>query len=94
MSLPKSIKSLNIKNKETSYANSVLQSFLYLEYVQNWLKDLKTTGEINNMFYNTSLTKDLFSLFSSISQGIDIDSSNLIVNFENKSKNIWKKNIV
>ena len=94
MSLPKSIKSLNIKNKETSYANSVLQSFLYLECVQNWLNNLKATGEINNIFYNTTLTKDLFSLFSNVSQGIDIDSSNLIIDFENKSKDIWKKNIV
>ena len=93
MSLPKSIKSLNIKNKETSYANSVLQSFLYLECVQNWLNNLKATGEINNIFYNTTLTKDLFSLFSNVSQGIDIDSSNLIIDFENKSKDIWKKNI-
>lgn len=93
MNLPKSIKSYNIKNKETSYANSVLQSFLYLECVQNWLNTLKTTDQINNMFYNTTLTKDLFSLFNNLSQGINIDSSQLILDFENKSKELWKKNI-
>ena len=93
MNLPKSIKSYNIKNKETSYANSVLQSFLYLECVQNWLNTLKTTGQINNMFYNTTLTKDLFSLFNNLSQGINIDSSQLISDFETKSNELWKKNI-
>ena len=93
MNLPKSIKSYNIKNKETSYANSVLQSFLYLECVQNWLNSLKTTGQINNNFYNTTLTKDLFSLFNNLSQNINIDSSQLILDFESKSNELWKKNI-
>ena len=94
MYLPKSIKSYNIKDKETSYANSVLQSFLYLECVQIWLNALKKTGQINHVFYNTSLTKDLFSLFNSLSQCINIDSSQLILDFETKSKELWKKNII
>ena len=93
MNLPKSIKCYNESIREASYANSVLQSFLYLECVQTWLNSLKTNGQINNMFYNSSLTKDLFALYNNLSQGLNIDSSQLIIDFHKKSKNLWNKDI-
>lgn len=93
MSLPKSIKSSFLKNQENSYANSVLQIFIHLDYVKNWLNNLKTTGEINNIYYNSSLTKDIYLLYNNISAGLNPDSSELIKVFRIKSQNTWYKNI-
>ena len=47
--LPKAIKCWNL-NQETSYANASLQVFIQLECVQNWIKQLLSTGNINNPF--------------------------------------------
>ena len=92
MSQPKIIKSVNI-NSESSYANSALQGFLHLECVKNWINYLKDSGDINNPFYNEALTKDLYLLFCNLTSGSNLDSSQLIKDFEASIQKIFKKNI-
>lgn len=91
MSQPKLIKSANI-NSESSYANSILQGFLHLECVKIWINYLKE-GDINNSFYNKALTKDLYLLFCNLTSGSNLDSSQLIKDFEINIQNIFHKNI-
>ena len=74
-----------------SYVNASLQVFIQLECVQNWFKQLMTTGNIYNAYYNTTLTKDLFLIFDSLSKGMVLDSSKLILDFNSKCSDIWHK---
>jgi hypothetical protein len=92
MNLPKSIKSSQLM-REASYANAVLQAFIQLECVQEWVKNLYKNGALNLTYYNTSLTKDLIFLFCSLSNGMNLDSSKIILDFDAKSRDIWKKDI-
>ena len=91
MNLPKSIKSYQLMG-ESSYANSVLQAFIQLECFQQWIKLLNYNGNINLPFFNTSLTKDLYLLFSNIPTGI-LDSTKLILDFQAKIQELYHKNI-
>lgn len=92
MNLPKSIKSSQLM-REASYANAVLQAFIQLDCVQEWVKNLYNNGVLNLPFYNTSLTKDLIYIFCSLSNGMNLDSSKIILDFDTKSKDIWRKDI-
>ena len=94
MSFQKIIKSSNIKT-ETSYANSALQGFLHLDCIKNWINYLKNSGEINNIFYSKALTKDLYLLYCDLisETNIDLDSSQLLMDFESNIQNIFHKNI-
>ena len=91
MSLPKSIKSFNL-SKETSYANSVLQAFLHLECVQKWIEKLRNSSFITNSFSESSITKSIYLLYDNISKGNDLDSSQLIKDFDFKSQTLIFKN--
>lgn len=91
MSFPKSIKTYQIMG-EFSYANSVLQAFIQLECFQEWIKEFQSNGSINLLYYNSSLTKDLYLLFMSLFSG-NLDSSKLILDFNAKSQELWDKNI-
>ena len=93
MSLPKSIKSSFLNKQENSYANSVLQSFIHLDCVKDWLNLLKSTDQINNIYYNFSLTKDIYLLYDNILTGLNLDSTQIINDFRIKSQNMWYKNI-
>ena len=79
--------------REASYANAVLQAFIQLDCVQEWVKNLYNNGVLNLPFYNTSLTKDLIYLFCNLSNGMNLDSSKIILDFDTKSKDIWRKDI-
>ena len=92
MNLPKSIKSSQLM-REASYANAVLQAFIQLECVQEWVKNLYNNGALNLPYYNSSLTKDLIYIFCSLSNGMNLDSSKIILDFDVKSSDIWKKDI-
>ena len=48
MNLPKSIKSYQLMG-ESSYANSVLQAFIQLQCVQEWIKQLNNSGANDNV---------------------------------------------
>ena len=91
MNLPKSIKSYQLMG-ESSYANSVLQAFIQLQCVQEWIKQLNNSGAINMQYYNTTLTKGIYFLFCNLPSGM-LDSSQIIQNFETKSQGIWNKYI-
>ena len=91
MSLPKVLKSLNIVNRETSYANAILQAFIQLDNVQEWMKYLINSNGINNPFYNTSLTKEISNLLMNISNGINPDTSQIIQHFDMKCQSMWNK---
>lgn len=93
MNLPKTLKSYNLKNLETSYANAVLQVFIHLSSVQNWMNSLINSNEINNSFYETSITKELTLQFKNILNGVNPDTSKIIQNFDKISQNMFKKNI-
>ena len=82
--MPKSIKSYNLSN-EASYANTVLQAFFQLECVQNWINYVSGKGLFNNQNLNTTLIKDLYLLFCSLSNGMNLDSSKIILDFFNKA---------
>lgn len=88
--LPKAIKCWNL-NQETSYANASLQVFIQLECVQNWIKQLLSTGNINNPFFNTTLTKDIYLLLDSLSNGMNLDSTKTILDFDVKTNYMWHK---
>ena len=89
MNLPKSIKSFQIMG-ESSYANSVLQAFIQLQCVQEWMKQFYNSGAINMQYYNTTLTKQIYLLFCNLSSGM-LDSSQLLSDFDTKSQGIWHK---
>ena len=91
MNLPKSVKSYQLMG-ESSYANSVLQAFIQLQCVQEWIKQLNNSGAINMQYYNTTLTKGIYFLFCNLPSGM-LDSSQIIQNFETKSQGIWNKYI-
>ena len=93
MSLPKSIKSFNL-SKETSYANSVLQAFLHLECVQKWIEKLRNSSFITNSLSESSITKSIYLLYENISKGNNLDSSQLIKDFDFKSQTLIFKNNV
>ena len=92
MNLPKAIKCFNLM-RETSYANATLQVFIQLECIQNWYKQLLSTGNISHHFYNTTLTKGIYLLFDSLSKGMNLDSSKIILDFSAKTNDIWHKEI-
>ena len=92
MSLPKSIKSYNLM-REASYSNSVLQAFIQLECFQEWIKYLNNTNYINQPYFNTTLTKDLYLLFCCIGNGNCLDSSKIILDYDSKSAEFYKKEI-
>ena len=90
MPLPKSVKSYNLM-REASYANSVLQAFIQLECVQEWIKYLNNNNRINHPCYNTTLTKDLYLLFCCIANGLNLDSTDIISHYYDKLDKLWKK---
>ena len=92
MSLPKSIKSNNLM-REASYSNSVLQAFIQLECFQEWIKYLNNNNRINHPCFNTTLTKDLYLLFCCIANGNSLDSSKIILDYDSKSAEFYKKDI-
>ena len=92
MSLPKSIKSNNLM-REASYSNSVLQAFIQLECFQEWIKYLNNNNSINHPCFNTTLTKDLYLLFCCIANGNCLDSSKIILDYDSKSAEFYKKDI-
>ena len=92
MSLPKSIKSNNLM-REASYSNSVLQAFIQLECFQEWIKYLNNNNSINHPCFNTTLTKDLYLLFCCIANGNSLDSSKIILDYDSKSAEFYKKDI-
>ena len=93
MNLPKSLKSYNINNRDVSYANSSLQAFIQLDCVQEWMKYLIKSSLINNQFYESTTTKDLSIQLKNISNGLNPDTSQIILGFEKKFLIMWRKNI-
>jgi len=89
---PASIKNFQIMG-EYSYANSVLQAFIQLECVQEWIKYLTNNNRIYSPYYNSTLTKELYQIFCSLSNYNNLDSSKTILDFENKFKQLWMKNL-
>ena len=89
--IPKSVKCYQNMG-EFSYANSVLQAFIQLECVQNWFHQISQLNIINHPYFNQPLTKDLYYLIQSISGNV-LDSTQLILDFDLKSKNFWNKDI-
>jgi hypothetical protein len=70
-----------------------LQAFIQLDCVQGWMKHLIKSNLINNQFYDNSTTKDLSTQLYNISNGLNPDTSQIILNFEKKSLIMWRKNI-
>ena len=89
--IPKSVKCYRMMG-EFSYADSVLQAFIQLECVQNWFHQITQLNIINHPYFNQSLTKDLYLLIQSIACNV-LDSSQLISDFDFKSKNFFKKDV-
>ena len=89
--IPKSVKCYRMMG-EFSYADSVLQAFIQLECVQNWFHQITQLNIINHPYFNQSLTKDLYLLIQSIACNV-LDSSQLISDFEFKSKDFFKKDV-
>ena len=78
-------------NEEASYINAVLQSFSSLDCIKYWINVLNKNNNIimNNM--QASLTKELYLLLSNLFFGKQVDSSNIIFHFRNKSQQIYNK---
>ena len=78
---------------ESSYANSALQAIIQLECFQEWIKYLNNTNNINHPFFNITITKDLYLLFCCLANGNYLDSSKVILDYNLKSQELWKKEI-
>ena len=80
-------------NYENSYANAVLQAFSSLGCIRNWIKKL---NYISNLLKNiqSSITKELYILFSNLYRGDQVDSTNLISTLENQVREIYNKEII
>jgi hypothetical protein len=82
------INSINVNEiKETSFINSVLQIFASLDCVMLWYNSNK------NMMKFPKITKELFTLLTSLYSGQKPDSSNIILHYENILKSIFKTNV-
>ena len=88
----KIINNYNI-NSEYSYINSGLQALVNLDCIKNWIKMLNNYKIMNNI--GASLTKEFYQLFICLlsPQQNQIDSTNIIFHFENKTKNMYQKEI-
>ena len=91
----KIINNYNI-NSECSYINCALQALINLDCIKYWIK-LLNINNYNNIMNNiqTSLTKEFYQLFIAFlsPQQKQIDSTNIIFHFENKTKNMYLKEI-
>ena len=79
---------------ETSFFNSVLQVFSSLKCVQEWMNILHMNKQ--KLFSNSQslITKELYSIYFSLYNGQDVDSTNFILNYNNKYKSSYPKNSV
>ena len=74
---------------DTSFLNSVLQVFSSLKYITIWMNQLNNNKQ--QLFSNNkySLTKELYMICFNLYNGQNFDSSNFILNFNNKYKSIY-----
>jgi hypothetical protein len=74
---------------QSSYINSVLQTFSSLNCIINWFQQLKMR---NNIPYNeNSIIKQLYYLLSYLYSGQNVDSSNVVKIVDYKLKMIYNK---
>ena len=88
----KTINNYNI-NSEYSYINCCLEALVNLDCIKYWIKMLNNYKIMNNI--GASLTKEFYQLFIALlsPQQNQIDSTNIIFHFENKTKNMYQKEI-
>ena len=76
---------------ESTFINSVLQSFSCLNCIKDWYNILNTNK--NNFNNSSSITKEVYNLLLSLYKGEESDSSNIILHFNNKFKSVYNKQI-
>lgn len=87
----KPINSYSLK-EENSYINSVLQSLLHLDCLNDWIKLLNNYQVMNN--FEACITKEFYQLFACLySNQQQIDSTNLIFHYKNKIYSLYNKEI-
>ena len=87
------INNFNISDyTETSFINSVLQVFSSLKCIQEWMNLLNMNKQ--KLFSNSQclITKEFYSICFSLYNGQDVDSTNFILNYNNKYKSSYKIN--
>ena len=87
------INNFNISDyTETSFINSVLQVFSSLKCIQEWMNLLNMNKQ--KLFSNSHclITKEFYSICFSLYNGQDVDSTNFILNYNNKYKSSYKTN--
>lgn len=85
------INKININNyNDTTFINSVLISFASLKYISIWMHNLDNQRQQILLNNQNSLTKELYILYYNLYKGFDVDSSNFILNYNNKYSTIYK----
>lgn len=81
-------------NSECSYINCALQALINLDCIKQWIKMLNNYNNIMNNI-SASLTKEFYQLFIFLlsPQQELIDSTNIIFHYDNKTKNMYQKEI-
>ena len=79
-----------IEYNDTSFINSVLQVFSSLDCVRSWISNLNNNKQ--NLLSNNQclIIKELYSIYYSLYNGQNADSSNFILNYNNKYKSVYK----
>ena len=74
---------------DTSFINSVLQVFSSLDCVRSWISNLNNIRQ--NLLSNNQclITKELYLIYCSLYNGQNADSSNFILNYNNKYKSVY-----
>ena len=79
--------------QDSSFINSVLQAFSFINCIKYWYNNLKINhfSIMNNI--NSSITKEIYILLHYIYTGQQPDSSNIILHFINKLRNVYNLQI-
>ena len=76
----------------TSFINSVLQVLSSLDCVRFWVNNLNNIRERLLSNNQCLITKELYLMYFSLYNGQKVDSSNFILNYNNKYKSVYNKN--
>ena len=84
----KGVKNITM-NMEYSHANSVLISLACLDSIKTWFKQLNS----NYILYNNQflITKEFYQILNNLYSGFQVDSSSMIMKYENKFRYLKNK---
>ena len=72
--------------ENTSFINSVLNSFAFLKYINGWINNISNFP----LRQNAIITKELYLLYCSLYKGMKSDSNNFILHYYNKLPIVYK----